>query len=352
MPDAPQEPQRIVLILPCCIGDVIMATATLKALRRGYPQAKITWAVGSWSRQAIENHDLLNSVLDTGPEALPVKKPGDFLRFVGQLRAGNFDLAVSLLRSPLMSMAVLMSGIPRRAGLDSAGRGFGYNIRAKIDPQDVRPEAEIYLDVARVLGLETGGCYANVPVDGSLWRALAARLLRAGIDPANYLVINPCGGQNPGMTMDSKRWPPEHFTLLADRLGAQLQTGIVFIGGPRDGPLVEAVRRRMASQSAAFTGRLSFSEIALLAHKARLYIGNDTGLTHLAAAAGARTAMILGPSDPKRYAPYVADALVLWKPAAVSQTGVSAGTPGHWDWARDGIGVDEVERRILTYLSE
>ncbi len=74
--------------------------------------------------------------------------------------------------------------------------------------------------------------------------------------------------------------------------------------------IVEAVANPCAAESAMHIG-LSFPQVALLAHHARLYIGNDTGLTHLAAAAGARTAMILGPSDPKRYAPFVPDALAV-----------------------------------------
>src|SRR5690606_34219909 len=116
------------LILPCCIGDVVLATAALCALRRAYPAARIVWAVGAWSKPAIEHHDLLDGVIDTGAAALPVKSPGGFARFVRQLRGGQFELAVSLVRSPLMSLAVLLAGIPTRAGIDSGGRGFGYNV--------------------------------------------------------------------------------------------------------------------------------------------------------------------------------------------------------------------------------
>ena len=96
---APIHPRRIVLVLPCCIGDVVLATAALKALRRGYPDAHITWAVGSWSKGVIEHHDLLDAVLDTGPGALPVRTSGGMRRFVAHLRAGKFDLVVSLVRS-------------------------------------------------------------------------------------------------------------------------------------------------------------------------------------------------------------------------------------------------------------
>ncbi len=342
-----ESPRRIVLILPCCIGDVVLATATLQALRRAYPQAQIAWAVGSWSKPAIEHHPLLDSVIDSGDQALPVKSISGMLNFVRQLRAGKFDLAVSLVRSPLMSLAVLLSGIPRRAGLDSAGRGFGYNIKARIDPNVPRHEADIYLDVARALGLDSTHCRANIPVTEADREAVRGKLHANGIEGA-YLVINPAGGRNPGMVMDVKRWPAANFAELANRFGLP----VILIGGHGDEALVEAVKERLTMPATAFVGTLSFGEIAALAQGARLYIGNDTGLTHFAAAAGAKTVMILGPSDPQRYAPFADDALALWKPTAVQSAGVAAGAPTDWDWGRDGISVDEAEAKIRAWLKD
>jgi ADP-heptose:LPS heptosyltransferase len=332
---APSNPRRIVVILPCCIGDVILGTAALCALRRAYPAAQITWAVGRWSRAALEGHDLLDDLLDTGAGASPVYSLPTFVR---QLRAGRFDLAVSLTRSPLMSAAVWLSGIPYRAGLDSAGRGFGYNIRAPINPQTIRHEAEIYLDVPRALGIDTAGCWANVPVREQ-WQSAAP-----------YMVINPAGGRNPGMTLDVKRYPPELVAALANRLSAALNTRVIVVAGKDDQPLVDAVSAALDHPPEAFVGALTFAQIAALARGALVYIGNDTGLTHLAAAAGAKTVMILGPTDPRRYAPFAPNALAVWKPAAVAQAGVAAGVPVDWQWARDGISVEEAERAITAFL--
>lgn len=346
---APAQPRRIVLILPCCIGDVVLATATLAALRRAYPDAHITWAVGTWSKAAVEQHPLLNAILDTGPGVLP-RSPRELGRLANRLRAGRFDLAVSLVRSPLMSLATLLSGIPHRAGLDSAGRGFGYSVRAPIDPQHPRPEADIYLDVPRALGIDVTDCWANVPVLPADQTRVAQILAERGVQPP-YLVINPAGGRNPGMVMDAKRWLPINFAVLADRLAARLGTRIVLLAGPGDAPIVQAVQAALQTAAVAFIGELSFGEIAALAHPARLYIGNDTGLTHFAAAAGAPTVMILGPSDPVRYAPFTPRSLALWKPAPIQRAGVAAGTPADWDWARDGIGVEAVEQNILNFLA-
>jgi ADP-heptose:LPS heptosyltransferase len=300
----------------------MLATPVLAALRRAYPDAHITWAIGRWSRAAIEDHNLLDDVLDTGGAALPVYGWRDFWRFVRLMHNGRYDLAVSLVRSPLMSVALLLSGIRLRAGVNSGGRGFGYNLRADIDPDEARHEAEIYLDVVRKLGLDTAGCYANVPVS------------------------------NPGMEMDSKRWPPGHFAALIERLRESYGVSSVLLAGPKDQTLINVVESHLKTPVMAFSGLLSFPQIAALAAGAMIYIGNDTGLTHLAAGTGVKTVMIFGPSDPARYAPFTPNSRAVWKPTTLKAGGVASGTPDDWDWARDGIGVDEVYNTVTQFLDE
>ncbi len=343
------NPQRILFILPCCIGDVVLATAALQAIRRGYPEASITWAISSWARPVIENHPLITEVLDTGPKALPTQTPGDFLSFVRLIRRGRYDLAVSLVRSPLMGLAVALAGIPVRAGLDSGGRGLGYNLRASIKPDEARHEADIFLDVARELGLDVSGVAPNIPVHSADRETIEAMLESRGIE--RYLVVNPAGGNNPGMDLDIKRYPTAQMAELAARLSDDLGAAIVLLGGPEDRALVEAVSAEMPKPpSAVFAGDLTFGQIAALAHDSLFYLGNDTGLTHLAAAAGAKTAMIFGPTDPSRYGPYNDEAIALWKPISVMRRGVTDGTPGDFEWARDGISVEDAEASIYQFL--
>jgi ADP-heptose:LPS heptosyltransferase len=336
---------RLLLYLPCCIGDVVLATAALAALRRAYPAAHIAWAVGGWSKEAVEAHPLLDTTLDTGASALPVKSVRGFAQTVRLLRDGRYDLLVSLVRSPLMSAAALLSGIPSCAGIDSGGRGFGYTHRAHIDPAQPRHEAEVYLDVVRALGIDTADCYANIPVQDAA-RGIAQRHGVTG----RYLVVNPAGGRNPGMIMESKRYPPAQMAALAERLATRLDAQVVILAGRDDGEVVAALRAHLRLTATALVGVLSFGEMAGLAAESALYLGNDTGLTHYAAAAGAKTVMILGPSDLARYAPFTRDSLALWKPTTVSAIGVAGAAPRAFDWARDGIGVDEAEGRIVEWM--
>jgi heptosyltransferase II len=334
---------RILIILPCCIGDVVMATAALGALRRAYPAAHITFAVGGWARAVLEAHPAVDALLDTGPGDLPLRNAREAWRFIRSMRRGRYDIVVSLVRSRMMSAAVRVSGIRQRAGIDSAGRGFGYTLRAPVDPREPRHEAAIYLSVVRLLGVDTADCWVNLPVDPDL-RAAMAR-------PDSPILIHPGGGRNPGMTMDSKRWPPAHFAHVADALAAQTGAPIVLVGGPGDEPIVAAVAAAMQAPAEQHVGDLTIPQIGALAATARLYLGNDTGLTHVAAASGARTVMIMGPSDPLRYAPWVPDALVLWKPTQLAVGGVASGPAAGWDWERDGVSVAEALARIEAYLA-
>jgi heptosyltransferase-2/heptosyltransferase-3 len=343
-------PLRIALILPCCIGDVVLATATLRALRRAYPDAHISWLVGSWSKGVLTHHPDVNALIDVGAQALPVKSWGGFWRFVRVLRHGQYDIAVSLVRSPLMSVAVLLSGIPLRAGVDSGGRGFGYSHKAHINPQEPRHEAEIYLSVVQAMGINTHDCYAYVPLLDDDISSIKKRLAEKGIS-APYIVINPNGGQNPGMTMDSKRYPPHLLGALADRLAQYYGAQLVIVGGPSDQATVDSLVSHLKSPSQAFVGSLRFGEIGALAHGALFYIGNDTGMTHLASASGGKTVMILGPSDPVRYAPYTPNSLAVWKPTAVPLGGVAQRQEREWEWERDGIGVDEAFAQIVAFIN-
>lgn len=342
------EPRRIVLLRPCCIGDVVMATAALSALRETFPEDHITWAVGPWSARAIEHHPAVNAILDTG-EDMPLRTPATLLRFARQLRAGSFDLAISLVRSPLMSLALLLAGIPVRAGLDSGGRGFGYNMRVPIDPAAREHESEIYLKaVSAVAGREVHA-YANLPVTEAAQKSVGARLAEAGID-APFIVAHPGGGVNPGAQLAEKRFPAKQFAETLNRVAATRNAGVILLGGPGDRELVAEVERQLDVRSVSWVDRLSFQEIGALAAEALVYIGNDSGLTHLAAASGAKTVMLMGPTDPKRYAPYTPDHLALWKPIEFGSGGAVRAARADWQWARDGVSADEAVARILAFL--
>lgn len=348
--ELPKKPDRIVLIRTCCIGDVVLATGVLKALRRAYPDSEIIWAVSTWSAKVIEQHPDVDDFLNTGSAALPVYSLRDFSTFVRELRQGQYNLAVSLVRSPLMSLAVFLSGIPYRAGIDSAGRGFGYNLRASMDPDQPRHEHDIYLEVVRQLNINTDDCVPYFPVSQDMLNAMKARLNSLSIE--RFFIVNPAGGSNPGMEMQSKRYPAKMLAQLTTRLSRHFNLLPVIIAGPNDTEIVDTMVDFLDVPYKAFVGEFSFGEIAALDKLSIFYVGNDTGLTHLAAATGAPTIMILGPSDPARYAPKASRSLALWNETQISQRGVSSSMPDSWNWQTDGITVDDAFQQIIHFMGD
>ncbi len=334
--------RRILLIKPCCIGDVVFATPLLAALRGAYPNAHITWAVNDSIAPILQEHPHLNAVLTVGETANPAVPPRLF-GFVRKLRALRAEAVFVPDRSRWYALATLLAGIPMRVGLNSGGRGFAYTHKATIKPTDVRHEADIYLDLARLLAIPTEGLWAFVPPT-VVASAEAERLLhQAGLAHGGYLMVHPGGGVNVGMRLIEKRWAAENFAALAERLAERLKAQIVVIGAPSDREPVARFKAALKSGCLDWSERLALTEIAALAVRAALYIGNDNGVGHLAAAAGAKVLMIFGPSDPRRYAPFVPSerARHAWRPIALPAGGVADGAPRHFDWARDGVSVDE-----------
>lgn len=334
--------KRILLIKPCCIGDVIFATPLLAALRRAYPNAHITWAVNTSIAPVLYEHPHLNAVLELGESANPAA-PCRLLGFVRQIGRLGADAVFVPDRSRWYSLATRLARIPMRVGLNSGGRGFAYTHKAAVQPEAIRHEAEVYLDLARLLGIPTDGLWAFAPL--SVQAAVQAErfLHEAHLAHGGYLVIHPGGGVNVGMRLIEKRWPAENFAALAERLAERLKAQIAVIGAASDREAVARFKAALKQPCLDWSERFSLAEIAALAVRAALYIGNDNGVGHLAAAAGAKVLMIFGPTDPRRYAPFVPpeSARYAWRPIALPKGGVSGGAPRHFDWARDGVSVEE-----------
>jgi ADP-heptose:LPS heptosyltransferase len=308
---------RILILKPCCLGDVVFATPLIRELRRVLPGATISFGVGRHSRAAVEGNPLLDELLDTGAVGSGHYGRADFLALADEMRSRRFDACFVLERSAVIGLLPLVAGISLRIGIDGGGRGFAHGVRVSARP--ARPESELYLDLFRAIG--------GKPTSGQLEfhpplvaKAKADKLIRDRIpDGRPFVLLHCAGGTNPGMALARKRWPTKSFADLGCRI-RDAGVVVVLVGASDDRDVAQHFlgQMRLASHGEIrnndvsangidgvvdLVGELGLAELAALASRACVYVGNDSGPTHLAEAAGARVVMLFGPSDPIVYGP-------------------------------------------------
>ncbi|MFQ5812431.1 MAG: lipopolysaccharide heptosyltransferase II [Anaerolineae bacterium] len=341
-------PSSILIIKPCCLGDVLVATPVIAALRQAFPRARIDFAVGGWSRAMVENNPHLDGLVDCGPVGSGSRYSWrEYLDLVRRIRAGGYEACFVLDRSPLISLLPYLGGIPQRVGLDSRGRGFSLTVGVPV--AGLKHEAELYLDTARAVGVEVNEPRLEFYPAGEDRRHVAEMLRAAPQVP--LVVIHPAGGSNPGMILSAKRWPPQRFAALADRLIEERGAQVCLVGGPDDGPIAAAIKESMRQEPWDLTGQLTLGQLSALLERCDLFIGHDTGATHLAVAVGAPVVAIFGPSDPRMYGPYSENSVALWHDVGCNPCLLH----GRWNAACrrfrciEAVTVEEVWQAVTTF---
>jgi ADP-heptose:LPS heptosyltransferase len=293
-----RAPQRILVLKPCCMGDLLFTTPLLAAVKAAYPKSHLTVATSAWCAPVLAENAHVDAIYDV-PARIGVRDAWTWAR---RLRAERFDLALVPDRSPVLGIVVALAGIPRRAGLDSGGRGFLYTDRVPIAPDDYQiHEAVLYSSVGTAVGappLAGQGTEYRPPTTA---QEVADALIADRGWQAPLWVIHPGGGVNPGMTLTPKRWPAARVAALADRLLDAHGGTVLLLGTDSDADAVRAVSTAMHQPAVDLTGMLDFGAWQAVARHAALYIGNDTGMTHCALAGGAPTICIFGPTDARQY---------------------------------------------------
>lgn len=302
-------PGRILILKPCCLGDVLLATPLAAALRAAWPASHIAWAVEAHSRPGLAGNPHLDERIDIAGCLRANLAPGPFLRSARRLRAGRFHLVLVPDRSPLMGLLALASGAPLRVGLGAGWRALPYQRAVPAPAQPPRHEALLYLDLVRALGLPTPQAPRPVfrPSPEAQSRAAAWLAQAPGPAGAPFLAIHPGGGVNPGMSLLAKRWPADRFAAVAAILAGEAGARLLLLGGPSDAPVTAAFRAALPPQARAslldLSGKLDLDQAAACIAGAQLYLGNDSGLAHLATAVGTPALVLFGPTDPARYGP-------------------------------------------------
>ena len=302
-----------VVIKPLALGDVLRTTPFLDAMRRAYPDSRITYGVGAYARRALTNNPHIDAMLDMEQLGTPRRYDAQaYLGFARRLRQGRFDVAVVLDRSPLMALLPYVARIPYRIGLHNKGRGFAHTTRVPI--ADDEHEVEAYLKVAKGMGIDTSGarCHFRPPPSDV---AAADRLHQEfGVIPGGPLVIMaPGGGLNPGAVDVSKRWTAAGFARVADTLVERRSATVVLVGLPSDAGSNAAVRSAMHRSAIDLSGQTGFGQLAALIARSDLFVGNDSTAAQLAACVGTPSVTVFTTTEPWVYGPYAPNAVWVYR---------------------------------------
>ncbi|MBO1927657.1 glycosyltransferase family 9 protein [Thiomicrorhabdus sp. 6S2-11] len=286
---------KILLVRMSAMGDIVMATPLLKAIKRRYPQAEISWAVQPEFADVIRGHELLDEliIIPKGQwtkdfKALHwVRLWKEIRRLKKQLRAAEFDLAIDLQSLAKSGILVKWSQAKRKIGLNSR-EGSQKWMDEVVDGSVVTGEliSSEYQAMAEYLGCSIDSFQMRLPanLDTPSWKEITTEL------GSDYLVFCPF------TTRPQKHWFDENWQALAALLPANKK--IAILGGPGDTVAAESLMKNMPGNVVNLVGKTRIQEAIAVIRHSNGVIGVDTGLTHMGIAENKPTLALFGSTLP------------------------------------------------------
>jgi lipopolysaccharide heptosyltransferase II len=274
------------------MGDIILTTPVLQNLRRAFPDAHIGYLAEAPFQQMLQPHPWVDSVF-----ALDRQKGSLQFKLIRELRRRKWDVAIDLFGNPRSALLTFLSGAAMRIGGDFRGRRHYYTHRVG---DDGRPKSAIqfHLNYLQPLGMETLAVDPHIHVTGAENQQAREHLAGLGYD-----LHKPIVGLHCGATWPAKKWFPDRFAQLAQRLHRQAGMQIYLTTGPGEEELVNRVR----AQSGLAMNEikvLPLRQLAALLKNFSAFVCNDCGPLHLAPAVATPTIGIFGPGEPDIWFPY------------------------------------------------
>jgi len=356
----PPPDLRILLVRPDHLGDMVMTTPVLQALRSQAPEAQITMLGGPWSSEVVARHPAIDHLITLPFPGFQrtAQRPLEPYRLLfstaQQLRRKRYDIALNLRPDFWWGGALLyLAGIPRRVGY-AIEPGTPFLTHAL--PFPVEEHATVSSLRLASAGLQACGLPALTepftPARYPLQFApttqerafVSERLASAGIGADDALVVI-----HPGTGGAVKLWRIEAWSHIADRLSTTdilpAAAHIVLTGSPKERPMLEEITRDMHTQALLVTD-MTVGQLAALLGRAQLVLGVDNGPLHLAVAQDTLTLHIFGPSNPRIFGPWGTPGRHLIVAATERCPGCPAIPCGRLDFASEELPAHPCVRRI------
>ncbi len=318
----PEQINRILIIRLAPLGETVLTTPVIRALRQHFRDAYIAYMVAPTREDLVSANPHLNEVLTYQP-SVP--------KLIYQMARRKFQMAVILQPTFRLVLHTFLSRIPLRVGFETNAAGKKL-LNIAVPNNTAQHETQRYLDVVRALDIEITDDEPEVFVnsEGKAW-----------ID--NFLKIEklddgkPIIGINPGAATVYRRWDAANFAVLGDLLHEAYRAHIIITTGPREGELADQIVAQMA-HSPVIVNQVTPMQLAALLQQCNLYISNDTGPMHLSTAVKTPTIALFGASNLIQWAPpWEKHAVIARKACEFMKTLSSKEWDAHPDRARENL---------------
>lgn len=300
------NPRNILIIDFGQMGDVVLSLPALHAIRKRFPEAKLTAAVGKPGAPIIELAGCVDQILPVDRVALrdgaTLVSIARIFKLVREVRKHHYDFVIDLHSLSETNLLGFFSGAPKR--LYSRRPNRSWDFLANFEPrppveEDHRKRHLIdrYLDVLTPLGVRNADREPRLTTRASDDAAVSALLQKAKADAGTPLV-----GLFPGAGHPTRRWPLEKFAELADFLIRNEGVKVILFLGPEEAALAKNLRQTFP-RGVVVLDKLSIPQLAAALARLAVFISNDTGPMHIAAAVGTPVVVLLHETSPRSYLP-------------------------------------------------
>jgi heptosyltransferase-2 len=285
------------------VGDAIMALPALRAVRKHFPEAEIAIVARPYVADIYRDQAICNQLIAYDPKGLHAGIPGRE-RLAWELRAQKFDVALLLQNAFDAAWLAWRANIPERIGYARDGRSFLLTKAVPLPrPGDIPAHEKFYyLELLRRAGWQDSvqeETFIELSVPEEKRRNADESLCKFGVRRGALRIAIGVGASYGS----AKCWPPPRFAEVANRLQAEAEADVILFGTSAEAGVATAISADMRRPPVDLTGKTAIADLPALLSQCHLFVGNDSGAMHVAAAVGLPVVAVFGPTDPAGTAP-------------------------------------------------
>lgn len=308
----PKDIRKILVIRLDHIGDTIFATPAFHAIKEAYPSARLDVLVNKQSKDVVKNNPHIDRIMTYDAPWFKQKnrrliKLKEFLRLAKALRGEKYDVGIDLRGDSRHIVLMLLAAIRYRIGYGITGCGFLLNKEVGFRPNV--HEFEHNLDILRAVGIRAVYKKSELFITDEHETFAKEFYTNNGLSEKDFVVCIHSGAGYP-----SKRWLPKKWAQLINALRQQFNAEIVIIGTKDDKTVSDNIKEIAKTKVIDAVGKTTLNGLAALLKKANLFIGTDSGPSHIAAAVDTPSVILYsGTNDARQWAPLGKKIIIIQK---------------------------------------